>query len=75
MSYLSLILTAATGAGLLTVYNYIMAEKLQGDKCITALLTQYILRHALHVLVTCSDLFYLSCDNVNAQGARSQRQL
>ena len=34
VSYLSLVLTAATGAGLLTVYNYIMAEKLQGVKAL-----------------------------------------
>ena len=31
VSYVSLILTAATGAGLLTLYNYIVAEKLQGN--------------------------------------------
>ncbi len=35
MSYLSLVLTAATGAGLLTLYNYLMAEKLHGG-CRTA---------------------------------------
>ncbi len=67
---MSLILTAATGAGLLTLYNYIVAEKLQGKWPTSVSMPS---RHAApaHVRPTSA---YMDI-NVHAQEARSRRRL